>query len=110
MVFIPTVLGRIGTPHFMAPEMVRREPYGKAVDAWSCGLLLFTLLSGSLPFYGTRDVLFTQIVSGRYHVSLFLSAIVKHTVYPQPSTDNVRKHPLSMLKKAKVVVRFHLIW
>ncbi|CAH8614379.1 unnamed protein product [Dicrocoelium dendriticum] len=51
----------------MAPEMVRREPYGKAVDAWSCGLLLFTLLSGSLPFYGTRDVLFTQIVSGRYH-------------------------------------------
>ncbi|THD21078.1 Peripheral plasma membrane protein CASK [Fasciola hepatica] len=60
--------GRIGTPHFMAPEMVRREPYGKAVDAWSCGLLLFTLLSGSLPFYGTRDVLFTQIVSGRYHL------------------------------------------
>ncbi|KAF8569074.1 hypothetical protein P879_03554 [Paragonimus westermani] len=52
----------------MAPEMVRREPYGKPVDAWSCGLLLFTLLSGSLPFYGTRDVLFTQIVSGRYHL------------------------------------------
>ncbi|VDP58897.1 unnamed protein product [Schistosoma curassoni] len=51
----------------MAPEMIRHEPYGKAVDAWSCGVLLFLLLSGSLPFYGTRDVLFTQIVSGRYH-------------------------------------------
>lgn len=61
-------LGRIGTPHYMAPEMIRHEPYGKAVDAWSCGVLLFLLLSGSLPFYGTRDVLFTQIVSGRYHV------------------------------------------
>ncbi|CAH8500593.1 unnamed protein product [Schistosoma curassoni] len=59
--------GRIGTPHYMAPEMIRHEPYGKAVDAWSCGVLLFLLLSGSLPFYGTRDVLFTQIVSGRYH-------------------------------------------
>ncbi|VDP43064.1 unnamed protein product, partial [Schistosoma margrebowiei] len=60
-------LGRIGTPHYMAPEMIRHEPYGKAVDAWSCGVLLFLLLSGSLPFYGTRDILFTQIVSGRYH-------------------------------------------
>ncbi|CAH8493350.1 unnamed protein product [Heterobilharzia americana] len=59
--------GRIGTPHYMAPEMIRHEPYGKAVDAWSCGILLFVLLSGSLPFYGTRDILFTQIVSGRYH-------------------------------------------
>ncbi|TNN12123.1 Peripheral plasma membrane protein [Schistosoma japonicum] len=59
--------GRIGTPHYMAPEMIRHEPYGKAVDAWGCGVLLFLLLSGSLPFYGTRDVLFTQIVSGRYH-------------------------------------------
>ncbi|KAH8848694.1 Peripheral plasma membrane protein CASK [Schistosoma japonicum] len=47
--------------------MIRHEPYGKAVDAWGCGVLLFLLLSGSLPFYGTRDVLFTQIVSGRYH-------------------------------------------
>nr|CAH8838357.1 unnamed protein product [Trichobilharzia regenti] len=63
----PDQCGRIGTPHYMAPEMIRHEPYGKAVDAWSCGVLLFVLLSGSLPFYGTRDVLFKQIVSGRYH-------------------------------------------
>ncbi|VEL30446.1 unnamed protein product [Protopolystoma xenopodis] len=62
-------LRRIGTPHFMAPEVVRREAYGKPVDAWGCGVFLFVLLSGSLPFYGTRETLFTQIVTGRYHVS-----------------------------------------
>uniref|UniRef100_A0A1I8IH92 Peripheral plasma membrane protein CASK n=1 Tax=Macrostomum lignano TaxID=282301 RepID=A0A1I8IH92_9PLAT len=51
-----TPVGRIGTPHFMAPEVVRREPYGRPADAWGCGVLLFVLLSGSLPFYGTKDM------------------------------------------------------
>ncbi|KAG7231406.1 hypothetical protein INR49_011971, partial [Caranx melampygus] len=39
--------GRVGTPHFMAPEVVKREPYGKPVDVWGCGVILFILLSGS---------------------------------------------------------------
>ncbi|KAG7268837.1 hypothetical protein CRUP_023957 [Coryphaenoides rupestris] len=29
---------RVGTPHFMAPEVVKREPYGKPVDVWGCGM------------------------------------------------------------------------
>ncbi|XP_064614750.1 peripheral plasma membrane protein CASK-like isoform X3 [Liolophura sinensis] len=60
--------GRIGTPHFMAPEVVKREPYGRPVDAWGCGVLLYILLSGSLPFYGTKDRLFDMIVKGTYHL------------------------------------------
>ncbi|VDL89304.1 unnamed protein product [Schistocephalus solidus] len=61
--------GRIGTPHYMCPEMVRHESYGKPVDAWSCGVFLFVLLSGSLPFYGTRDALYTQILTGQYRMN-----------------------------------------
>ncbi|XP_063967725.1 peripheral plasma membrane protein CASK-like isoform X3 [Lytechinus pictus] len=60
--------GRIGTPHFMAPEVVRREPYGKPVDIWGCGVMLFILLSGSLPFFGTKDRLFDMITKGRYNM------------------------------------------
>ena len=30
--------GRIGTPHFMAPEIVNRTPYGYPVDVWGCGM------------------------------------------------------------------------
>ncbi|XP_071838998.1 peripheral plasma membrane protein CASK-like isoform X1 [Apostichopus japonicus] len=58
--------GRIGTPHFMAPEVVKREPYGKPVDIWGCGVMLYILLSGSLPFFGTKDRLFDMICKGRY--------------------------------------------
>ena len=46
--------GRIGTPHFMSPEVVLRKPYGKPVDVWSTGVLLHILLSGTMPFLGTK--------------------------------------------------------
>ncbi|XP_052004849.1 peripheral plasma membrane protein CASK isoform X12 [Xyrauchen texanus] len=61
--------GRVGTPHFMAPEVVKREPYGKPVDVWGCGVILFILLSGCLPFYGTKERLFEAIIKGRYKLN-----------------------------------------
>ncbi|XP_061648143.1 peripheral plasma membrane protein CASK isoform X3 [Phyllopteryx taeniolatus] len=57
--------GRVGTPHFMAPEVVKREPYGKPVDVWGCGVILFILLSGCLPFYGTKERLFEAVCKGK---------------------------------------------
>uniref|UniRef100_A0A8C2L7Q9 Peripheral plasma membrane protein CASK n=1 Tax=Cyprinus carpio TaxID=7962 RepID=A0A8C2L7Q9_CYPCA len=62
--------GRVGTPHFMAPEVVKREPYGKPVDVWGCGVILFILLSGCLPFYGTKERLFEAIIKGKYKVEM----------------------------------------
>lgn len=54
----------------MAPEVVQRQPYGKPVDMWGCGVMLFILLGGYPPFVGTKDHLFEQIVKGSYHVSI----------------------------------------
>ncbi|KAM6978956.1 peripheral plasma membrane protein CASK isoform 25-T25 [Tautogolabrus adspersus] len=61
--------GRVGTPHFMAPEVVKREPYGKPVDVWGCGVILFILISGCLPFYGTKERLFEAICKGKYKMN-----------------------------------------
>lgn len=40
----------IGTPQFAAIEILRDEKYGREVDLWSCGIILYNMLSGSLPF------------------------------------------------------------
>lgn len=53
----------------MAPEVVNREPYGKPVDVWGSGILLFILLCGYPPFLGTKERLADLIVQGKYYVS-----------------------------------------
>lgn len=40
-----------GTPEYIAPEMLRQQPYSKSVDWWSFGILVFEMLTGLPPFY-----------------------------------------------------------
>ncbi|XP_076172778.1 peripheral plasma membrane protein CASK isoform X8 [Ptiloglossa arizonensis] len=58
-------VGRVGCPHFMAPEVIQRRQYGKPGDVWSAGVLLHILLTGTLPFVGSRDRLREAICRGR---------------------------------------------
>lgn len=53
----------------MAPEVVERRQYGKAVDIWAAGVLLHILLTGTLPFHGTGRRLMEAICRGKLHVS-----------------------------------------
>jgi calcium-dependent protein kinase len=45
----------IGTPEYMAPEMVTKVGYGLKVDSWACGVVMFILFSGCSPFAGDSD-------------------------------------------------------
>lgn len=56
-----------GTPSYMAPEMLNGEKYTSKVDTWAMGVLLYTFMSGYLPFQGSRSELFDKIISGRCH-------------------------------------------
>jgi len=44
-----------GTPEFMAPEILQEKPYGKAVDWWAFGVLLYELLFSQAPFHGKTE-------------------------------------------------------
>ncbi|CAG9335758.1 unnamed protein product [Blepharisma stoltei] len=43
---------RCGSPGYIAPEMLRQEPYGIKVDIFSVGIIIYTLLAGKMPFQG----------------------------------------------------------
>ena len=56
-----------GTPGYVAPEILMSQPYGKACDYWSIGVVAFILLSGSAPFYEEDNfALFESIKACRY--------------------------------------------
>lgn len=50
-----TVADGFGTLSFVAPEVLIRQPYNRQIDIWSLGIILFHMLSGSLPFDDESD-------------------------------------------------------
>jgi calcium/calmodulin-dependent protein kinase I len=56
-----------GTPGYVAPEVLTCEGYGKSVDLWSAGVIMYILLCGFPPFYEENNaLLFEKIMQGRY--------------------------------------------
>uniref|UniRef100_A0A6B0VFV5 non-specific serine/threonine protein kinase n=2 Tax=Ixodes ricinus TaxID=34613 RepID=A0A6B0VFV5_IXORI len=53
-----------GTPEYIAPEVILRQGYGKPVDWWSMGIILYEFLVGCVPFFGdTPEELFAHVIS-----------------------------------------------
>ncbi|KAI3365114.1 hypothetical protein L3Q82_010224 [Scortum barcoo] len=59
--------GFAGTPGYLSPEVLRKDPYGKPVDIWACGVILYILLVGYPPFWDEdQHKLYQQIKAGAY--------------------------------------------
>lgn len=84
-----------GTPEYIAPEVILRQGYGKPVDWWAMGVILYEFLVGCAPFFGdTPEELFGQVISGELNCSLttqvgFFNS--RYTATVQPPQD-VRSH------------------
>lgn len=64
-----------GSPFYIAPEMLSNSKYGKSVDIWALGVLLFELLTGSPPFSGnTANEVYRKILFSNVHVPSFLDS------------------------------------
>ncbi|CDF35038.1 unnamed protein product [Chondrus crispus] len=75
----------VGTPSYVAPEIIRNVPYGPPADVWSCGIVLYFMLSGERPFTGdTRDDIKRAVLAGdlRFPSQLFGACTpeIKHLI------------------------------
>lgn len=58
---------RCGTLHYVAPEVLSKQPYTHACDFWSLGVVLYVLLCGYLPFYHEQRAITVRLVrAGRF--------------------------------------------
>ncbi len=69
--------GFAGTPGYLSPEVLRKEPYSNAVDIWAVGVVLYILLVGYPPFWDDNQAkMFDQIKKGQYDVCVCVCVCV----------------------------------
>lgn len=74
-----------GTPQYLAPEIIALKAYGKPVDWWALGVIIYEMVAGSLPFFADTDkLLYKKILNGSYKIpnnfSPDLSNLIKNLV------------------------------
>ncbi|XP_043490511.1 calcium/calmodulin-dependent protein kinase type II alpha chain isoform X15 [Polistes fuscatus] len=83
--------GFAGTPGYLSPEVLKKEPYGKPVDIWACGVILYILLVGYPPFWDDdQHRLYAQIKAGSYD-------------YPSPEWDTVTPEAKNLINQMLTV-------
>ncbi|GJJ15022.1 hypothetical protein Clacol_009295 [Clathrus columnatus] len=82
-----------GSPNYAAPEVIRGLRYtGPEVDVWSCGVILYVMLCGRLPFEDPEvAVLFQKITQGDYYVPSYLSQDARHLIARMLAVDPVKR-------------------
>ncbi|XP_075216502.1 calcium/calmodulin-dependent protein kinase II isoform X4 [Lycorma delicatula] len=83
--------GFAGTPGYLSPEVLKKESYGKPVDIWACGVILYILLVGYPPFWDEdQHRLYAQIKAGAYD-------------YPSPEWDTVTPDAKNLINQMLTV-------
>lgn len=91
-----------GTPEYLAPEIVERQEYGKEVDIWAIGVLLFEMLTGLPPFISNspHDIM-RKIVSDKVVYPAHISRDTQELIERCLEKDPARRIKLAELKSSK---------
>ncbi len=88
-----------GTPDYLPPEMVNRQPYDKAVDIWCLGVLMYEFLDGEPPFLAKNvKITYERIARMDLHFPAHFSDDARHLLLQLLVRD-----PASRLSLARVV-------
>jgi calcium/calmodulin-dependent protein kinase I len=115
-----TLLTQCGSPLYVAPEIISKEPYGKPADMWAIGVITYILLGGYPPFQddGKQSILFANIKSGKYqfdkeywaHISPEAQDLITGLLTVNPSkritVDQALSHP--WVCYSSVIYRFYI--
>ncbi|CAF1117104.1 unnamed protein product [Adineta ricciae] len=90
-----------GSPNYAAPEVVSGELYaGQEVDIWSCGVILYALLTGTLPFDDDNvQILFKKIRSGIFPIPDYLNPSVVDLLQKMLTVDPVRRATIKEIRE-----------
>ncbi|KAM7015953.1 serine/threonine-protein kinase BRSK2-like isoform 11-T11 [Tautogolabrus adspersus] len=90
-----------GSPHYACPEVIRGEKYdGRKADAWSCGVILFALLVGALPFDddNLRNLL-EKVKLGVFHMPHFIPPDCQNLLRGMIEVDAGKRFTLEQIQK-----------
>ncbi|GJX91543.1 CBL-interacting serine/threonine-protein kinase 24-like protein [Tanacetum coccineum] len=88
-----------GTPNYIAPEVLSKNGYdGAAVDIWSCGVVLYVLLAGYLPFEESNLAnLYKKVNAADFSYPFWFpdnaKSLIDRILDPNPETASIKEHP-----------------
>ena len=97
-----------GSPSYTAPEVILGKNYdGCKIDIWTCGIILYVMVCGYLPFEEKEDKnsLFKKIIKGRIEYPRYISDIAKNLLEKILVTDPDKRINLEDIKKHKFYLK-----